>query len=136
MTSTAELLFEYIQKRWKNAIDAEVATCFYLGLATDSGNFMFDQDHERIFTNALNLIKYGADKTAVVDNFFRRTSLNQIRFVNLLLKRLTTYKDILYSYYDEKELEKYHIDDEQAGYGISIIQNIEGPRLCVLAKKK
>lgn len=135
-SSSAELLFEYIQKRWKKAIDQEVATSFYLGLVTDSGNFMFDQNHERIFTNALELIKYWADKTTVVDNFFRRTSLDQVRFVNLLLKRLTTYKDILYSYYDEKELEKYNIDDEQAGYGISIIQNIQGPRLCILAKKK
>jgi phosphoesterase RecJ-like protein len=57
-SSTAELLFEYIQKRWKGAIDQEVATAFYLGLVTDSGNFMFDQNHERIFTNALNLIKF------------------------------------------------------------------------------
>lgn len=136
VASSAELIFEQAQKRRKQAIDEEVATCFYLWLVTDSGNFLFDQDHERIFTNALQLIKYWANKTTVVDNFFRKTSLNQIKFLKLLLKRLTSYKDIIYSYYDEKELVKYHIDDEQAGYGISIIQNIEGPRLCILAKKK
>jgi len=57
-SSSAELRFEHIQKRRKKAIDAEVATCFYLGLVTDSGNFLFDQNHERIFTNALQLIKF------------------------------------------------------------------------------
>ena len=55
--SCAELIFEYAEKRRKKYIDKEVATALYLGLTMDSGNFLFDEDHERTFTNALGLIK-------------------------------------------------------------------------------
>jgi hypothetical protein len=40
--------------------------------------------------------------------------MNQIRFLSLLLKRITITGDVLFSYYDEKEFKKYHLDQEEA----------------------
>ncbi|MCX6823306.1 MAG: DHH family phosphoesterase [candidate division SR1 bacterium] len=133
--STSEIIFELAQKLWKKHLDKTIATYFYLGLVTDSGNFLFDENHERIFSNALALVKLGADKTLINNNIIRQKSLNQIKFLGILINRIQIKGDILYCYYEQKELKKYNIDEEEAGYGLVVIQNIQGPRLIIMFKK-
>jgi nanoRNase/pAp phosphatase (c-di-AMP/oligoRNAs hydrolase) len=85
---------------------------------------MFEEDHIRTFSNVVKLLKLGAEKDFVVDNLLRKRSLKAIKFLQLLLNRIAQKDEILYTYYDENELEKYDIDQEEAAYGLHIIQNI------------
>ncbi len=133
--STCEIVFEQTYKRRPELYDKEIATYLYLGITSDSGNFLFGEDHIRTFGNALKLLKLGADKDFVVDNLIRRKSLNSIKFLQLLLNRIQQKESLLYTYYDENELEKYHIDQEEAAYGLHVIQNIDGPEIVVLIRK-
>lgn len=133
--STCEILFEQTYKRRPELYDKEIATYFYLGITTDSGNFLFGEDHIRTFTNALKLLKLWADKDFVINNIIRKRSFNAIKFLQLLLNRIQQQKDILYTYYDEAELEEYGIDQEEASYGLHIIQNIDGPKIFLLMRK-
>lgn len=41
-TSNCEWIYEHIKELWPEHIDAQVATYLYLGITTDSGNFMYD----------------------------------------------------------------------------------------------
>lgn len=52
-----------------------------------------------------------------------------------MLNRIKQHNDILYTYYDENELGKYDIDQEEAAYGLHIIQNIDGPKVVLLMRK-
>lgn len=70
-----------------------------------------------------------------MNNLLRKRSLNAIKFLQLLLNRIKQQDDILYTYYDEDELEKYDIDQEEAAYGLHIIQNIDGPKIVLLLRK-
>lgn len=133
--STAEIIFELAQKLRKKYLDKEIATDFYLGLVTDSGNFLFDQDHERIFQNALALVQLGADKKFINNNIIRKKSLNQIQFLGEMIKRIQIQGNILCSYYEKKDLQKYNIDEEEAGYGLVVMQNIDGPKVTAMFKK-
>lgn len=133
--STAEIVFELAQKIRKKYLDKEIATYFYLWLMTDSGNFLFDEDHERIFRNALALVKLGADKTLINNKIIREKSANQIKFLGELIKRIQIQWEVLFSYYEEADLKKYKIDEEEAGYGLVVIQNIQGPSLALMLKK-
>ena len=134
--SVCELLFEHTYKWWPKLYDKDIATYFYHGLTSDSGNFLFGVDHIRTFTTALNLLKLGADKDLIVDNLIRKRSLNSIRFLQLLISRIKEKGKLLYTYYDEVELKKYTIDQEEAAYGLHIIQNIDGPQIVLLIRKK
>ncbi len=133
--STCEILFEHTYKWRPEFYDKEIATYFYLGITSDSGNFLFEEDHIRTFTNVLKLLKLGADKDFVVNNLMRKRSLNSIKFLQLLLNRIKQKDDLLYTYYDEDELKKYDIDQEEAAYGLHIIQNIDGPQMVLLIRK-
>jgi len=134
-TSCCEVIFETVKDIWKNFLTPEVATYFYLWLTTDSGNFRFDEDHERIFTNALNLIKYWADKKLITENLINSKSYDTIKFFKVLLERLTWEWDILYSYYDIAELTEYGIDNEQAWFWLTILQEIKWPKITMTIRK-
>ena len=133
--STAELIFEYTYTWWPKLFDAQVATYLYMWLTMDSWNFVYDEDHKRIFRNALQLVSLGADKSLIVNQLIRKKSFNVIRFTQLLLARMKQKWDILYSYYDDKELERYEVDLEEANYPLTVIQNIDGPKLVLIIKK-
>lgn len=134
-SSCAEILFELVQQRWAKYLDKEIATYFYLWLVADSGNFLFDKDHGRIFRNALALVNLGADKILINSHIQRNTSLEQIQFLQLLIKRIKIQGKVLVSYYTDKELEKYKIDQEEAGYGLHILQDINWPKVILILRK-
>lgn len=133
--SACEILFEYTYKRWPHFYDKDIATYFYLGITSDSANYLFEEDHIRTFTNGLKLLKLGADKDLVVNNLIRKKSFNSIKFLQLLLNRIKQKEGLVYTYYDDDELKKYEIDQEEAAYGLHIIQNIDGPNIVLLIRK-
>lgn len=133
--SACEILFEHTY-RWRPKLyDKDIATYFYLGITSDSGNFLFGENHIRTFTNALKLLKLGAEKDFVVDNLIRKKSLNSIKFLQLLLNRIQQKEKLLYVYYNEDELKEYDVDQEEAAYALHIIQNIDGPEIVLLIRK-
>lgn len=133
--STAELVFEYAYKRWPKLFDKQIATSLYMWLTMDSWNFVYDIDHERVLGNALRLVKLWADKWLVVSELIRKKSLNSVRFMELFLHRMKQVGDLIYSYYTDEDFETFDIDDEEAGYGLKIMQNVDGPRLSLVFKK-
>ena len=135
-TSCCEVIFETVQNVRKEYLTPDVATCFYLWLTTDSGNFRFDENHERIFTNALNLIKCWADKKLITDNLTNSKSLETIQFFKILLERMKFEWEILYTHYDIDELKNYWIDNEQAWYGLTVIQMIKWPKIVMTIRKE
>lgn len=134
-TSTCEIIFENTINLREKYYDSEIATYLYLWLTTDSGNFRYDQNHERILKNALELIKLWADKKLIIDNFINNKSMGTIQFLKVLLDRLKQKWDILYTYYDLEELNQYDIDNEQAWYGLTIIQEIKWPKVIMTIRK-
>jgi phosphoesterase RecJ-like protein len=135
-TSTCEIIFENTINIREEHFDTEVATYLYLWLTTDSGNFRYDENHERILKNALELIKLWADKKLIIDNFINNKSMGTIQFLKVLLDRLKQDWEILYTYYDTEELSNFDIDGEQAGYWLTIIQEIKWPKVIMTIRKK
>jgi len=135
--STCEIIFETTYKWRKKYYDKNIATYLYLWLTTDSGNFRFDQwlQTPRILSNALNLVKLWAEKRSVIDNIFRTKTFKSIKFMQKVLDRMVQDWNIIYSYYQDSELLKYKLDEEEAVYWQFIMQDIIWPDIVVLFKK-
>ncbi len=135
-TSTCEIILENTLDIRESYYDKEVATYLYLGLTTDSWNFRYDENHERILKNALDLIQLWADKKLIIDNFINNKSVWTITFLKTLLDRMKIDWEILYSYYDIDELKDYDIDWEQASYWLTILQEIKWPKVIMTIRKE
>jgi nanoRNase/pAp phosphatase (c-di-AMP/oligoRNAs hydrolase) len=124
-SSTCELVFETFFPQRKKLFDSQIATYFYLWLTTDSGNFLFEKNSVRTLSNALSLIKLWADKSSIVNNIMRRISLNAVKFMQILLSRVKTKWNIIYTYYDFKELKKNWLELDEADLALYTLQNVD-----------
>ena len=68
--SNCERIWENIKNIWSDYIDRNVATCLYLGLATDTGNFQYDKQGSRSLRNAMELVDQWADKQLISKKIF------------------------------------------------------------------
>lgn len=146
--STCWILYE-LTKNWRwELLDEEIATFFYMGLATDSGNFRYDEGEQSIkaFSIATELLKLGAKKKLIIDEVFRNKTYRSVQFMQLILQRMQKIKiqvdwnqtktiNLIYSFYEDNELEQFGIDHEEADYGLYIMQDIRNNELVVLIKK-
>lgn len=134
-SSCCEWIYEHIIQRRPDNITPDIANYLYLWLTTDTGNFMHEPDSQRTMQNAIWLIQAGADKKHILDNIFYRNDANTITFSNTLIQRYQYTKDILRTYYDEKELVEKNIDKDQADFWFHLLKTIYGPNIYIRIRK-
>ena len=76
ISSTCELLYSLIKD--ENVIDAQSATCLYLGLSTDTGNFMHNNTTSNTMKVASNLLALGANHQSIVNDFYKNNTKNKL----------------------------------------------------------
>ncbi len=83
--ATAALVYEIIKAWDETAIDKDIATCIYTGLATDTGFFRYSNTDQRTFELARELVFYGADPYYVYTMFSERESFNKMKLISKVL---------------------------------------------------
>lgn len=91
--ATAVLIYELIKNWDEAAIDEEIATCIYTGLATDTGFFRYSNTDERAFELAKELVRFGADPYYVYTMFSEREKPNKMKLISKVLETLELYED-------------------------------------------
>ena len=109
--STCQMIYEILQELHVE-LDNAIATSLYMGLCTDTGNFMHNNTDSASFAMAAELCKYGVDTEQVGRVFFKDTSLNETRLVGRALSRLRTYYDdkLVLLYVTQKDLDELGLE--------------------------
>ena len=84
-----------ITRKWRNdLLDAEIATWWYMGISTDSGNFRYDEGEQsvRLFHLTADLLALGANKKLVIDEIFRNKTYRSVQFMQQILQRMQKVK--------------------------------------------
>ncbi len=91
--ATASLIYEIIRAWDEDAIDKDIATCIYVGLATDTGFFKYSNTNEYTFELAKRLVSRGAQPHYVYRMFSERESLGKMKLISKVLETLKLYED-------------------------------------------
>ncbi|MFM8743811.1 MAG: DHH family phosphoesterase [Cytophagales bacterium] len=84
--STAQLIFELIYEFGdQHLIDANIATCLYAGLMTDTGGFRHNNTTRREFEVASELVRFGAQPSEVAKQIYDTNSLERLRLTGYAL---------------------------------------------------
>jgi len=84
-SSTCELLYCML-KRWDySLIDADITTCLYTGIMTDTGNFSYRSANVQTFLVAAELMKSGINRENIYDNVYNNYSENRVRLQGFCL---------------------------------------------------
>ena len=69
------------------------ATLLYIALTTDTGAFQYANVNEGSYRSAAELLRYGAEHSAVMVSFFRKASPARLRLEGMLYSDLHFYRD-------------------------------------------
>lgn len=133
--SNCERIFENTKDIRSDWYDSDVATCLYLGIATDTGSFQYDKQWSRSLHNAAALVDLWADKQTVTKKIFGTLKLSQLKFVSHIMPRFTDDDGVWYIWYGSNEYEQFDLDrEEMAGYMTTLISKIEWLKIALIFK--
>ncbi len=69
------------------ALKAEIATCIYTGLMTDTGNFSYNSTSAELYDIIASLLRAGVQKDAIYDAVFNQYSSDRMRLIGYALHR-------------------------------------------------
>lgn len=136
-SSNCQIIRQIIKANRPQYITQSVATALYTWLLTDTGNFTFGNNKAtaKNLSTGAQLLKAWADKEKIIKNLRYRQSLENLHFLEKLISRLTQKNKVMYSYYDQNDLEKYNIDKDQASILYNtVISKIYGPQVLIIFK--
>ena len=130
--SCCQIVFE-IAKELSVPIDDEIATYFYMGLCTDTGNFAHNNTNSDCFYMAGELSKLGADIERVYRVFFRDTSLSETKLLARALSHLRSYYGdrMFLTYITASDLSEFGLDPSSTSGIVSYTIDIDTAKVGV-----
>jgi bifunctional oligoribonuclease and PAP phosphatase NrnA len=121
------------------AVDRDIATCLYVAIMTDTGNFRYASSYSEIFGIAGALVDTGIDKDKIYSNIYDSYSENRMKMMGYCMsEKLVVLKELnaAYIYLDKKELKRFdHQVGDTEGF-VNIPFSIKGVRLSALFIEK
>jgi phosphoesterase RecJ-like protein len=127
MSSTCEMVYHFIDMLGDtDKIDANVATCLYLGIMTDTGSFRFPSTSSQTHRIVANLIEKGANNAQIHNNVYDTNTFEKLQLLGCALNNLKVIPESRTAYItlSQEELNKYNYkkgDTEGVvNYGLSL----------------
>ena len=109
VSSTCEIIFELLQKVGFQ-LTTEIATCIYVGIITDTGNFNYNSNNVETFENVIELLKLGIDKDNITNLVYKNLPVEQVQLLgHILFQRMVVMpqKNVAYIYMTLKDQHKF-----------------------------
>jgi len=127
MSSTCEMVYNFIEMLDDlDKIDADIATCLYTGIMTDTGSFRFPSTTSATHHIIGNLIKKGANNSEIHNNIMDTNSYERTQLLGRALSNLKVIPEYRTAYItlsqDELNLFNFKKGDTEGfvNYGLSL----------------
>lgn len=121
--ATAELVYRFARLACV-PVDADIATCLYTALMTDTGSFMFEGTNEHTFTVARELVLAGADPAHCARNIYFGHSTAKMRLLGAALSNLHREGPLAWIWVTQEQMERFGAREEDCeglvNYALSI----------------
>ena len=85
-SSACEVVFRFLSS-FHFPLSADIATCLYTGLMTDTGNFSYNSTNCELYEIVAELIRAGAQKDEIYNAVFNQYSVDKVRLTGYALYR-------------------------------------------------
>ena len=85
--SVGEMIYLFLKDLYEeDVLDEDIATCLYVAIMTDTGNFHYASSYPEIFHIVGDLMKYNIDKDRIYSNVYDAYSLDRMRLLGYCLQ--------------------------------------------------
>ncbi|PID91965.1 MAG: DHH family phosphoesterase [Bacteroidetes bacterium] len=138
--STGEMVYEFICEVFSgDVITRDIATCLYVAIMTDTGNFSYGSSYREVFTIVGQLMDYGIDKDQIYSRVYDAFSEDRMRLQGYCMQEklvvLPQYHTAYISLSDEELRRFKHRKGDTEGF-VNIPFAIKGIRFSALFIEK
>ena len=129
MSSTCQMIYHFIEKLDDlDKITADIATCIYVGIMTDTGSFRFRSTTSITHSVIADLIHRGADNTAIHENVYDNNSYSRLQLQGVALKNLKIIPEYKTAYItlSQKELDDHNFKKGDTEAFVNMGLSVEG----------
>lgn len=127
MSSTCEMVYHFLDAlNATDQIDADMASCLYTGIMTDTGSFRFPSTTAITHQVVANLIASGANNSEIHSNLYDTNSHSKLQLLGVALNNLKILPEYKTAYItlSQKELDDYNFQKGDTegfvNYGLSL----------------
>jgi len=127
VSSTCELVYEFISEFDKSLLDKDIADCLYTGIVTDTGNYFHGNITAGTFRITADLIDLGIDVLEINQKVYNTFSESRIRMLgHSLINRMEVLhdKETVVMYLTKDDLKKFNDQEGDTegivNYGLTI----------------
>ncbi|WP_299214470.1 DHH family phosphoesterase [uncultured Aquimarina sp.] len=129
MSSTCQMIYHFIEKLDDlDRINADIATCIYIGIMTDTGSFRFRSTTSTTHRVIADLIDRGADNTRIHENIYDTNSYSRLQLQGVALKNLKVLPEYKTAYItlSQKELDDHNFKKGDTEAFVNMGLSLEG----------
>jgi len=109
--STCQMIYQFIDKiNYLDKIDADIATCLYTGIMTDTGSFKFNSTTSKTHRITAELIDRGAKNSEIQSKVYDTNSYNRLQLLGRALSNLKVLTEYNTAYITISETDKKEFD--------------------------
>ncbi len=94
MSSTSEMIYDFIDYIDSNKIDNNIATCLYTGIVADTGSFRFPSTTSRTLLVGSKLIDHGVDVTHIFEKLHNNFQFDRLRLLGTTINNFKRVDDL------------------------------------------
>ncbi len=133
--ATSEMLYHFLENiNEVDKIDAEIATCIYTGILTDTGSFRYASTTSTTHRIAADLIDRGAVNHEIHNNIFDGNTMARMKLMGIALNNLVVLKNYNSAYITmtRKELRKNKFQKGDTEGFVNMALSIEGVNVAAI----
>jgi len=127
--STCQMVYHFLEKLDDvNSINAEIASCLYTGIMTDTGSFRFPSTTSTTHRIIADLIDKGAENAKIHNNVYDTNSYGKLQLLGRALSNLVVIEDLKTAYItlSQKELNEFDYQKGDTEGVVNYALSLEG----------
>ncbi|HZQ90591.1 MAG TPA: bifunctional oligoribonuclease/PAP phosphatase NrnA [Terriglobales bacterium] len=116
-------------------ISADVATCLYTAVLTDTGSFAYSGTNERTFALAQELVRLGANPALIARNVYFSNPLSKMKLLGAALDNLHRSDNVTCMHVTRADMERCHALDEDAEGLVNYALSVAGVEVAVFFRE-
>ncbi len=138
--SVGEMIYTFLEELYGNGImDQDIASCLYVAIMTDTGNFNYASSYPEVFHVVGELMKYGIEKDRIYSSVYDAFSEDRMRLQGYCMQEkmvfLPKYHTAYISLTDEELRRFNHRKGDTEGF-VNIPFSVKGVRFTALFVEK
>ena len=131
-SSACEVLFDLLDV---DSFDETIAAPMYMGIASDSGVFRFQNTKPRTLRIAAKMMEFGINHNEILEETFYKKSYNQMMITAKIQSNTVLELDgqVIYGYCTKELMDRYELTANDLDAVIASIRNVSGVEVAMFA---